>query len=171
MAGPRHSLSAALSTVLVLWLVGCGDGATVPPDDDIAGEYSATFSYYVAAGNPVMLYDSRSCAGAINILDHSGDEFSGEYRLVDDTCLLSPDSGAFTGAIEGGSLKSVVGLYTTVVQFDRYDCGLAEGGTVMSGVHTGDGFTLEASASFDCLVSLFESVEVLTELTVTAVQE
>ena len=172
MAGVRDLLATALAVMVGLQLVGCGnDDGGGPTAESIAGEYSATFSYFVAAGDPVSLSDSRSCGGAISIDSHVDREFSGQFSIVDDTCLLSPDAGAFTGTIEDGTMVSVVGLYTTVVEFDLYDCGLVEGGTAMSGTHTGDAFTVEASAVFTCVASGFDPVDVATELTVTAVQD
>jgi len=158
--------------MLGLHSAGCGDDAGGGPTvQSITGKYSATFTYLVAAGDPVSISDSRSCRAAISIDSHVGAEFAGRFNIMDDACLLSPDSGTFTGTIDKGTIVSVVGLYTTVVEFDRYDCGLAEGGTAMSGTHTSDGFTVEASAVFTCVVSGFDPVDVATELTVAAFPE
>lgn len=170
MVRPRHLLATALAIVVGLQLGGCGDGGG-PADESIAGEYSATFSYFVSAGEPVSLSDSRSCQGAISLERQAEHEFSGQFSITDDTCLLRPDSGTFSGTIADDTIVSLVGLYTTVVEFDRYDCGLAEGGTAMSGTHTGARFTVQASALFRCVVVGYDAVDVLTELTVTATRE
>lgn len=168
---PRHLLATALTIVVGLQSAGCGDGGSGPATESLAGDYSASFSYFVSAGDPVSLSDSRSCQGAITIDRQAEYEFSGQFSIIDEACLLSPDSGTFTGTIDERTIVSVVGLYTTVVEFERYDCGLAEGGTAMSGTHSGDSFTVQASALFRCVVVGYDAVDVLTELTVTAVQE
>lgn len=172
----RRALKPALALpalVTGLLAVACGDdgAGTQPTVSDMVGDYAAVFEYAVAAEPPFNLSDARSCDAVLTVDQASTEEFSGQFDINDPTCLLEPESGTFSGIIDGGGEISVVGLYATVVAFDKYDCGISAGGTAMTGHSTGHGFTVDANATFSCVIPGFRPVAIETDLTVTAVHE
>jgi hypothetical protein len=159
----------ALAIALGLPSLGCGGDDGGPPTEGLAGTYSATFAYSVELGAPFSLSDSRTCDATVTIDDQPGGELSGHFSIVDDACLLEPDAGDISGTVDSEGNVSMVGLYATVVEFDFYDCGIADGSTVMNGQRTRAGFTVDANATFACAAGNLNTVDVHTELTVTAV--
>jgi hypothetical protein len=158
-----------IAVALGLSALSCGGDDGGPTPEVLVGKYSATFAYTATLGPPWSLSDSRSCYGTVTIDDEAGGEFSGHFAIVDDLCLLEPVSGDISGTIDSDGNVAVVGLYATTVEFDRYECGISDGSTLMNGQLTDAGFSVDASATFACSARGFEPVDVFTELIVTAV--
>lgn len=169
MSGVPRLSAIALAIMVGVPSLSCGDDDGGPAMEGLAGAYSATFAYSASIAPPFSLSDSRSCDGTVTIDDGMGGEFSGHFSIVDDACLLEPDAGSISGTIDADGNVSMVGLYATVVEFDIYDCGIADGSTLMNGQRTSAGFTVDANATFACSVGGLDAVDVFTELTVAAV--